>query len=86
VATSRFSRIFHGEGTAFAVSVAIKVFLAQQGGEAARDAARGYYAALTEFQEIAGDDRDIGVVEPLGVIEDHGIVITDGSLGRRWLA
>lgn len=80
VATSEFSTVFHGVGTAFATPVAIKLFFEQQFDETASDAARGYYAGLVELREIAAGDPDLGVVEPLGLIEDHDIVITE------WLA
>lgn len=76
VATSQFSRVFRGDGAGFAGPVAIKLFLGPQAGATVGRPARGYWRTLGELRDIAADDPEFGVAEPLGVIDRHDLVIT----------
>lgn len=81
ISRSSVSNVFVGSGDIFPVPVAIKLFFTPPSGAVARKAARTYYDALCELHAATASDAEFSVVEPLAIIEEYGIVITEWIVG-----
>jgi Phosphotransferase enzyme family len=80
VASGNSSKIFLGlSGGLDSPPLAIKVFLHPQSERHNR--ARIYFDALSELDAFARCHKDFGVPAPLGLLEEHGIVITEWISG-----
>jgi serine/threonine protein kinase len=77
VASRPWSRVFHGQGSAYPTPVAIKLCLDPTTGQASPELARAYIRALASVHEAMDGHSRFASARPYALFEDLGLVVAE---------